>query len=651
MTQETKQPAALVDVESSDPHQWIRGEGITTTADVKVPTKLIDQVIGQDQAVEVAVKAANQKRHLLLIGDPGTGKSMIAKAMTELLPMEKQNDVLVYPNPKDPNQPIAKEVPGGTAREILSASREKARKKVYLNRALEIVIAVGIVAFGVVFFILKNDYMATLIGILVALFFIMLYQQWRVKEDTYVPKLLYENGPEAKPAPYVDATGSHAGALLGDVRHDPFQSGGLETPTHHRVEIGAIHRSHKGILFIDEINVLRLDSQQALLTAMQDRQYSIVGQSERSSGAMVRTTPLPTEFILVAAGNMDAVKPADGAYTGMHPALRSRIRGYGYEVYVQSSMDDTAENRRKLVRFVAQEVQRDGKIPHFDLDATALVIREAQRRSGRSGKLTLRLRELGGLVRTAGDIAREAGAPVVTSEHVRHAKRISRSLEQQILDRDIERQRSNDAVRVSGSVVGAATGLGFIGTGEVGEPAGMVVPVEAAVTPALNRHAGTFIANRALHAMSPTAADNVSALLKTMRGETIKEFDVHVQALVADEKIEADGIGLAAAVAAVSALERVPVDQGWAMVGTLTVSGSLRNVPGVTQMIEAAAELGYRGVIVPENARKDVLLDEDDKRVELVFAESLADVLEVVLDASKARKDEVIGRLASPVAL
>ena len=76
MTQETKQPAALVDVESSDPHQWIRGEGITTTADVKVPTKLIDQVIGQDQAVEVAVKAANQKRHLLLIGDPGTSFAM-----------------------------------------------------------------------------------------------------------------------------------------------------------------------------------------------------------------------------------------------------------------------------------------------------------------------------------------------------------------------------------------------------------------------------------------------------------------------------------------------------------------------------------------------------------------------------------------------
>ena len=51
-------------------------------------------------------------------------------------------------------------------------------------------------------------------------------------------------------APFIDGTGSHAGALLGDVRHDPFQRVRAETPAHDRVEVGAIHRAHGGVLFI-----------------------------------------------------------------------------------------------------------------------------------------------------------------------------------------------------------------------------------------------------------------------------------------------------------------------------------------------------------------------------------------------------------------
>ena len=72
-------------------------------------------------------------------------------------------------------------------------------------------------------------------------------------------------------------------------------------------------------------------------------------------------------------------------------------------------MRDTARNRRRLIRFIAQEVRNEqnkktgNPIPHFDRSAVEVILREAQRRAGRRGKLTLRLRELGGLVRIAGD--------------------------------------------------------------------------------------------------------------------------------------------------------------------------------------------------------------------------------------------------------
>ena len=140
-------------------------------------------------------------------------------------------------------------------------------------------------------------------------------------KDAKIPKLLVDNSKNNQ-APFIEATGAHSGALLGDCLHDPLQSGGLGTPAYQRLVPGMIHRANGGVLFIDEIANLKPESQQELLTALQEKKYPITGQSERSSGAMVRSEPVPCDFILVAAGNEETVKH-------MHPALRSRVRGYG----------------------------------------------------------------------------------------------------------------------------------------------------------------------------------------------------------------------------------------------------------------------------------------------------------------------------------
>jgi Lon-like ATP-dependent protease len=380
---------------------------------------------------------------------------------------------------------------------------------------------------------------------------------------------------------------------------------------------------------------------------MQDRKYSIVGQSERSSGAMVRTTSIPCDFILVAAGNMDAIKPTHDHLTGMHPALRSRIRGYGYEVYVNSVMDDSTANRRKLVQFVAQEVKRDGKIPEFRHDAIAEIIREAQRRAGRTGKLTLRLRELGGLVRTAGDVARDTGATVVTADDVRAAKNMSRGLEQQIIERELEQEQRSSGIVTRGLMIGQVTGLVHLASQQVGEPAAMVVPVEAAVTPALSRDTGDIIPGGALATEGGhETLENVGPLLKSLKGADIANVDVHVQAHSKNKDTVLEGLGLAVAIAAVSALDRVPVRQEYAVAGLVTIQGAIRRVEAVTQVVEAAARAGFRHAIVPEGNRTDLQIDPQlANRIEVIFAATLSDALARVLGGEPAPREALLSRI------
>ncbi len=613
---------------------WVKKQNITSTKEIPVPKILYDQVIGQDEAAYVVKKAAIQKRHVLLIGDPGTGKSMLAQSMTDFLPKEDLEDIVVFPNPEDPNRPRIKTFPAGKGKEIVKQYQIKAeRDKKERSRGLLLVILTVFFG-GILLAIFLSDYVIAFMALIAAavLYMALAFNPAFRMERSMAPKILVSHTPNDRP-PFVDSTGSHSGALLGDVRHDPFQSGGLETPAHERVEAGNIHKAHRGVLFVDEINLLRLESQQALLTAMQEKKFSISGQSERSAGAMVQTEPVPCDFVLVAAGNLDAIQ-------GMHPALRSRIRGYGYEVYVQSTMDDNEENRKKLIQFIAQEVTKDKKIPHFDESAIIEVIKEAQKRSGRKGKLTLRLRELGGLIRVAGDIAVTEKAELVTAKHVTSAKSLSKPLEQQVADRSVEVKKLYKTFRTEGSAVGMVNGLAVVGadTG-MADYTGIVMPIVAEVTPSQHKGNGSVVATGKLGDIAKEAVQNVSAVFKKISGKDISDMDIHIQFIGTYEGVEGDSASVSIATAVISAIEEIPVDQSIAMTGSLSVRGNVLPVGGVTAKVEAAIETGLKKVIVPESNMGDIILDESHKdKIEIIPVSTIMEVLQYALESTPERK-------------
>jgi ATP-dependent Lon protease len=458
-------------------------DGIASTADISIPKDPLKRVIGQDDAIKLARIAASQRRHLMLVGPPGTGKSMIAQALALHLARPTE-EVRVVQNPENPERPLV-EVKSREEAEKERSTEADAGGELIDPKSAPVNVAerlgfkcvnCGTYSSPKERFCTKctrpkmshmsaspNNPFGDLLG---GLFEVTMGAQAGHERVTTTRKrfgkdevVVYERAGEMMRVldqkaleksremeklsprkvivpvnrnPFILATGASEVELLGDVRHDPY--GGhptLGTQPYERILPGSIHEAHEGVLFVDELPHLG-QLQRFLLTAMQEKRFPIVGRNPQSAGASVRVDNVPCDFIFVGACNIQ-----DLQYI-LSP-LRSRIIGSGYEVLVETAMDDTEENRYALCQFVAQEILMDGRIPHASREALEEVIKEARRRAQvldkREKGLTLRLRELGGLVRTAGDIAATDEHEMITAADIQQAMRRAKSIEEQMKDR------------------------------------------------------------------------------------------------------------------------------------------------------------------------------------------------------------------------
>lgn len=464
---------------------WADVSSLQSTEEIGIPADPLDRVLGQEEAIQLAKIAAKQRRHLLLVGPPGTGKSMIARAISLQIP-KPRSEIRVSNNPENPERPFLEVL---TEEEVLRENTnlagaegklldpEKIQKSIaeklgYLCKCGGYSLPMDItcprcgqsklnVSGG------HNDIFGSMLNNVLVAIPQMGSAATAGKERINTTRTLADGTEETivferagskirmldqkalekrrqldknsnhkvlvklDRNPFVLATGASETELLGDVRHDPYGGHqGLGTPAYERVIPGSIHEAHEGVLFIDEISHLG-SLQRSILTAMQDKEFPIAGRNPQSAGASVKVDHVPCDFILVAACNIQDLE-------NILSPLRSRIIGGGYEVLVDVAMPDIEKNRVRYAQFVAQEITMDGHIPHADIPAVEAIIAEGRSRAKKDkhiGSLTLRLRELGGLIRAAGDIAVMEDSKFITEEHIQRAIKRSRPAEDQIKDR------------------------------------------------------------------------------------------------------------------------------------------------------------------------------------------------------------------------
>jgi len=579
-------------------------------------------------------KTAPPGPYLLLLGDPGTGKSLIGRALsvhlTDLYKKEdiKLQDVVCWQNNIIPSEPKISCHPAGKGKKIILKQKLKETKRLFLQRlGVKAIIYLMIIVASIFMFAgfyylwqAKVDWDLNVLGafgdpiqtvnngdfgkymldnfvsigtitflpagmMLMFLILVTVLGRFGVlggakgvggAKASKVPKLIVDNSK--KVAPFIDATGHGSAQLFGSIAWDPLQTGGLGTPEHQRVSAGGVHRAHLGILYIDEIKNMQPDEAITLLTVLEDGQLPITLRS-RLSGAggtaamAVATEPVPCMCFLVGAGNFDSIGQ-------VHPALMDRIYGYGKVVRMNNDMQNTVKNRRKYVQFIAQEVSRFRLIP-FSREACEEIVDEGRRRSNKNNALSTKFRPMISLVKTAATLAMIEGLEFVEKRHVREAiEKHCKTIQKQLLEHQMAERGELLEISPEGAKLGQIYGVAVVKDAYSGEMTGNVLAVKGFLEKRDKKfdkslHGYYKVTGIAKEGKEQFITDSVakvrSVILQKYGVDIAQEFFTHIDFAQAS-RVDGPSAGVTMTILLCSLLEGKPIRQDVAVTGEINVS-------------------------------------------------------------------------------
>jgi lon-related putative ATP-dependent protease len=377
---------------------------------------------------------------------------------------------------------------------------------------------------------------------------------------------------------------------------------------------GALHRANGGYLLLDAQRLLASNfgwaSLKRALNAGEIRIETLEQLLSVASTVSLQPEPIPLDTKVVLLG------PPLLYY------LLSGIDDDFKELFkIAADFDDrvprTPESTLLYARFIAATVRRDNLLP-FDRSGVARVIEHAARLVGDADRLSTGLREIVDLLREADQVAAGTGKDVVTAAEVqaaidaqfRRGDRIYRRLQEEIARKTIR-------IETEGREVGQVNGLSVIALG------GLTFGNPSRITARVRFGRGEVIdIEREVELGGPLHSKGVLILSGFLGGRFGKMRPLSLTASLVFEQsyggIDGDSASAAELFALLSALAEAPIDQAFAVTGSVDQHGRIQAIGGVNEKIEgffdacrATGFTGRQGVIIPAANVKHLMLRRD----------------------------------------
>jgi predicted ATP-dependent protease len=268
-------------------------------------------------------------------------------------------------------------------------------------------------------------------------------------------------------------------------------------------------------------------------------------------------------------------------------------------------------------RVIATIVRRE-HLRAFDRDAVARVIEHSARLAGDSERLSTSMRSTVELLQEADQLAADAGKEVVgTAEvqgaidaQIRRGDRIYRRMQEEI-------GRKTIRIETDGAAVGQINGLSVISLGALafGNPTRITAQVR------MGRGEVVDI-EREVQLGGPLHSKGVLILTGFLGGRFGQSRPLSLHASLVFEQsyggVDGDSASAAELFALLSALSEAPIQQCFAVTGSVDQHGVIQAIGGVNEKIEgffdvcrAAGLTGKQGVVIPASNVKHLMLRAD----------------------------------------
>lgn len=455
------------------------------------------------------------------------------------------------------------------------------------------------------------------------------------------------NNHKLKGTPIVYENNPTYNNLIGRIEHIS-QDGALVTDFT-LIKSGALHRANGGYLILDMHNLLMnpfaWEGLKRTLYAKEIRMESLERMLSVVSTVTLEPEAIPLDIKVILVGSRYLyylLKTYDPEFNELFKTTAD----------FSESFDRNLDSVSQLALLISAVVSKE-KVHQISRAGVARIIEECSREAEDAEKLSLHMGKLKDLILESDYWASKSGKDQVEVEHIQNAidARIHRADQMQEKVRE-QILRGIILIDTEGVCVGQINGLSVYQLGDYsfGQPSRITATVRLG-------NGNVLDIEREIKLGGPIHSKGVMILSSCLANRYARNRPLSLNATLVFEQsyggIDGDSASIAEFCALISALADIPIQQCFAVTGSLNQHGETQAIGGVNQKIEGYFDIckarglsGEHGVIIPSSNKKHLMLRHDvveavsNKLFHIYTVDTVNDALELLMGMDVGTADD-----------